>query len=288
MEGPHLDADIRAAYLRRLGLDAEPPSVDALQRLVQRQVERVPYETMWIAAGEAWGIDPFDAAARVALRGRGGYCYHLNGALAELLRSLGYSVHRHAGGVHGPDGPSAECVGNHLVLTVDGLPSAANPSGTWYVDAGLGDAFYTPVPLAAGQLEQPPFHLSLEAVQGGWHLTHDPSGGFTGMTWMSGVARPADFVAQHHWLSTSPDSGFVRVPMAERRDATGVDVVRGLVLSRVGHGATTGEPITRRNDWFAVLADMFDLRFEHTPAGALDRLWQRVVATHTEWEQARQ
>jgi hypothetical protein len=106
------------------------------------------------------------------------------------------------------------------------------------------------------------------------------------MTWTSGDARPADFAAQHEWLSSAPDSGFVRVPMAERRDATGVDVVRGLVLSRVGSGARTGQPITRRDEWFAMVADLFDLRFEHSTRGAVDRLWERVVATHQEWERA--
>jgi arylamine N-acetyltransferase len=284
--GPQLGDDIKAAYLRRLGADAEPPSAAALQRLVQQHAERVPYETMWIASGEGWSIDPLDAAARIALQSRGGYCYHLNGALSELLRALGYAVRRHVGGVHGPDGPSAESVGNHLVLTVDGLATTANPTGTWYVDAGLGDALYAPVPLAPGPFEQAPFRLSLEEVPGGWHLTHDPSGGFSGMTWTSGDARPVDFAEQHEWLSTAPDSGFVRVPMAERRDAAGVDVVRGLVVSRVGSGARTGEPITRRAEWFSMLGDLFDLRFEHSSPAALERLWQRVVATHEEWERA--
>ena len=50
--------------------------------------------------------------------------------------------------------------------------------------------------------------------------------------------------------------------MAERRDATGVDVIRGLVLSRVGTGARSDEPLTERDDWFSALADVFDLRFE--------------------------
>ncbi|MEO7369364.1 MAG: arylamine N-acetyltransferase, partial [Ilumatobacteraceae bacterium] len=104
MNGP-IDRGLQAAYLARLGLDAEPPSVEALLRLQSRHVERVPYETLWIHAGEAWGLDPAESVARIALHGRGGYCYHLNGALAELLESLGYVVHRHVGGVHGADGP---------------------------------------------------------------------------------------------------------------------------------------------------------------------------------------
>ena len=35
------------------------------------------------------GIDPTDALIRIAFQGRGGYCYHLNGAFGSLLRSLG-------------------------------------------------------------------------------------------------------------------------------------------------------------------------------------------------------
>ena len=115
-----IGAEIRAAYLYRLDLDAEPPSVDALQRLHRGHVEKVPYETLWIHEGDTWGIDPADSAARIALQGRGGYCFHLNGAFSELLRSLGYAVTRHVGGVHGPAGPDEGPLGNHLVLWVHG------------------------------------------------------------------------------------------------------------------------------------------------------------------------
>ncbi len=284
-----LDPELKAAYLDRLGLEAEPPSVEALQRIHRRQVERVPYETLWIHAGEQWGIDARESAARIALGDRGGYCYHLNGALAELLASLGYAVTRHVGGVHGPDGPDADTRGNHLVLTVHGLPDDSNPSGVWYVDAGLGDAMYEALPLAAGVYVQEPFRLVIDetdATTGEWHLTHDPTGGFTGMTWTTGDADPTAFAAKHEWLSTSPESGFVQVAMAERRDATGVDVIRGLVLSRVGSNAATNEPLTERAEWFAALADVFGLRLDGCAAEARDRLWDRVLSAHRAWEAA--
>ena len=88
---------LRDAYLDRLDLEAEPPSAAAMRRLHRRHVERVPYETLWIHAGERWGIDPTDAITRIAHHGRGGYCYHLNGAFGLLLKSLGYSVQGHVG-----------------------------------------------------------------------------------------------------------------------------------------------------------------------------------------------
>ncbi|MEW1953074.1 arylamine N-acetyltransferase [Terrabacter sp. NPDC080008] len=292
---------VRAAYLARLGVGPEPPSADALQALVQRHAERVPYETLWIPAGERWSTDPGEAAERIALGGRGGYCYHLNGALGLLLRSLGYAVHGHVGGVQAGDpepdsgaGPDPRARGNHLVLTVTGLPTGENPSGCWYVDQGLGDALYEPLPLAPGAYYQAPFHLTLEKADTGdrddgdvaWTLTHDPAGGFRSMTWTSGEAVLSDFTAQHQWLSTSPESGFVRVPMAERRDVDGADVIRGLVLSRVGAGAFTHQPITRKTEWFDVLADVFDLRFDAVPPGYREQLWDAVNAAHRAWSAA--
>ncbi|MDT4893094.1 MAG: N-hydroxyarylamine O-acetyltransferase [Pseudonocardiales bacterium] len=282
---PGLDAAVRTAYLARLGLDAEPPSADALARLVQRQVERVPYETLWIQAGERWSTDPFTAARRIAESGRGGYCYHLNGALGLLLRSLGYAVRGHVGGVHAGE-RTADEMGNHLVLTVSGLPSAGNQSGVWYVDTGLGDAIHDPLPLVPGVYDQYPFRLTLEDEGAGrWHLTHDPAGGFVGMAWSLAPARLDDFTDKHTRLSTSPESGFVQVPMAERRDATGVEIVRGLMRSRIGDGAFTAEPLVREADWFDTLADVFGIRFGPGSL-ARERLWSAALAAHRAWEAA--
>lgn len=285
-----LDPALRSAYLGRLGLESERPSVEALQRLHRRHVERIPYETLWIHAGEAWGIDPIESVARIALHGRGGYCFHLNGAFAELLASLGYDVHRHVGGVHGPNGPDADAMGNHLVLTVRGLPTDGNPDGTWYLDAGLGDALHEALPLVAGEHEQGPYAFRLDEVASdasgtvGWHLTHDPKGGFAGMSWTQCEATWGSFAAKHQWLSTSPESGFVRIGMAERRDATGVDVVRGLVVIRVGSDARTSEPLTERSEWFSALADLFGLHFASSPPEVLDALWARTVDAHRAWD----
>jgi arylamine N-acetyltransferase len=282
-----VDVEVRDAYLRRLGLDAEAPSVEALQRLQRRHVERVPYETLWIHAGERWDIDPSRSAARIARPGRGGYCYHLNGALGTLLSWLGYAVSAHPGGVRADGLPESRSMGNHLVLTVSALPTEVNPAGLWHVDAGLGDAMHEPLPLVAGTYVQDPFRLRLDRLPGdagGWVMTHDPAGGFRNMRWRMVDARPDDFAAQHRWLSTSPDSGFVRVAMAERRDATGVDVMRGLVLTRLGERAATCEPLTRREEWFAALADVFGLHFDNSAPGARDALWDRVRRGHEQWE----
>ena len=57
------------AYLARLGVDAEPPSADALFRIHRAHLARVPYETLWIHMGERWSVEPGDSVARIATQG---------------------------------------------------------------------------------------------------------------------------------------------------------------------------------------------------------------------------
>jgi arylamine N-acetyltransferase len=285
--GP-LERGLVDAYLDRLGVEAEPPSFEALRELHRRQVERVPYETFWIQSGERWSVDPHESLRRIALDGRGGYCYHLNGALAEVLDTLGYRVDRHIGSVTASGMPASEAAANHLVLTVRDLPTTDNPDGAWYVDAGLGDALHEPLPLEPGTYLQGPFQLVLERpprTASTWRLVHDRAGGFESMSWDQSPVTTMDvFADRHEWLSTSPSSGFVRVAMAERRYATHVDVIRGLVRIQVGAGDGENQIYTRRDDWFSVLADDFGIRFDASAPEAVDRLWEYVSANHREWE----
>jgi len=283
-----MDEELRGAYLRRLGVELRPPSVDALFELHRAQVEHVPYETLWIHLGERWGIEVSDTVRRVALEGRGGYCFHLNGAFSELLTALGYQVTRHVGGVHGPDGPDEDALTNHLVLTVAGLPSDDNSSGIWYVDVGLGDALHEPLPLRAGTYVQGPFTLSLEETPGGvgdWHLTHDPAGSFSGMAWRSAPADIDAFRQRHEWLSTSPESGFVKLVCAQRRDVNGVDILRGLTVTRVG-GIGGPHDIESKREFVEVLGDTFRLGLGAADPAALDALWATLRVSHEAWVSA--
>ncbi|GAB1508324.1 arylamine N-acetyltransferase family protein [Actinophytocola sp. KF-1] len=283
---PPVDRPLRDAYLRRLGFDAPPPPTAATLFAVHRaQVERVPYESVWVWLGERRTIEPLDSV-RYVTSGRGGYCYHQNGAMATLLGWLGFRVHWHVGGVQGHPDAKANVDGNHLALTVSGLPTDDNPGGEWFADAGLGDGPHEPMPLRAGTYTQGPHTYGLrpsEVAPGGWRFDADPSMSLHGMDFLPGEAAPADLTAEHERLQSAPDSSFVRTLVAFRRDADGVDFLRGLVLKRLDATGETSRELTTAPDWHSCLADLFGLHMSDVDNQRKTLLWNRVTAAHEKW-----
>jgi N-hydroxyarylamine O-acetyltransferase len=254
--------------------------------LQRAHLERVPYENLDIQLGRPTTINPYESAARI-LSGRGGYCYHLNGAFSLLLSALGYSVRWHIAGVQMPAEAPARASGNHLGLTVHGLPARGNPDGMWLVDVGLGDGPFDPLPLRAGEFVDGPYRYTLApsiAELLGWRFTHDPGGSFAGMELRADVAVQSDFMAMHEYLSTSPDSPFVRTATVQRRHARGADVLRGRLLHRLPTGGS--RELTSAQEWFAALADVFGITLPELGGYERDGLWRRVCAAHDAWQNA--
>jgi arylamine N-acetyltransferase len=277
-----------AAYLDRIAAPAgEHPSVAGLFAVHRAHVERVPYETVEIQLGRPTTVDPVESARRIVEGRQGGYCYHLNGALSLLLAGLGYNVRWHRGGVQPRTSPEpVGATANHLALTVHALPSAGNPGGVWFVDAGLGDALHEPLPLVAGGYQQGPFRFRLEpstVEPGGWRFEHDPRGGFTGMDFRMATATVADFADRHVELSTSPESGFVRTFTAARRYAGGAEALRGRTLTIVDGAGTSQRVMDGPDEWYAVLARRFGLTLPGLDPAGRARLWRRIRLAHEAW-----
>ncbi|MGW0392982.1 arylamine N-acetyltransferase family protein [Streptomyces sp. NPDC003042] len=266
-------------YLRRLGI-TEPgsPSTEALFALQRAHLERIPYENIDIHLGRPPGIDPALSAGRFTA-GRGGYCFHLNGGFAALLDHLGYDVTRHVGGVY-EEADARGVNGNHLALTVR-VDAAA-----YLVDAGLGDGPHDPLPLREGAYEQNGFSYSLEPLAGpeeGW--TYRTAGGpFPVMNFLSAPASMDDFADEHLRLSTAEDSPFVQTLALLRRDAHGIDVMRGRVLTRIdpAKGASKRELATSE-EFYEVIAGTFGRELDDLGPADRAALWEKVCRAHEAW-----
>jgi arylamine N-acetyltransferase len=104
-----------------------------------------------------------------------------------------------------------------------------------------------------------------------------------GMDFTPGDATPADLVAKHEHLQSAPESSFVRTLVAFRRDADGVDFLRGRVLTRLDTTGETTRELTTAPEWHACLADVFGLPLSDVDTQRKTLLWNRVTAAHETW-----
>src|SRR4029078_11594867 len=72
----------------------------ATLRAVHRQhLERIPYENLDVQFGRRLSIEIETIFEKIVSRGRGGWCYEMNGLLGWALEEIGFKVTRMAGGV---------------------------------------------------------------------------------------------------------------------------------------------------------------------------------------------
>jgi arylamine N-acetyltransferase len=185
-------------------------------------------------------------------------------------------VHWHFGGIQGHADAPPNLSGDHLALTV---------ADEWYADAGIGDGLHEPLPLAEGVYTQGPhtYGLGPSALSpGGWRFTGDPKMSVYGMDFRAGDTSVAELLPNHQRHQESPDSSFNRVLVVFRRDATGVDYLRGCVFTRIAAGEESTE-LTTSADWFACLADVFDLPLSDVDDERKAALWKKVSKSHEQW-----
>jgi N-hydroxyarylamine O-acetyltransferase len=269
--------ELRDRYLAHLGVpDAtDAPSLGVLRLLHGAQLDRVPYENIEIQLGRRTTIDPIESGARI-VTGRGGYCYHLNGAFGALLASLGYDVTLARGAVPDADG---DRLGNHLVLLVD------IDGERWIADVGLGDGFRDPIPLRPGSIYQKPFDYELIHVGGPrWRFRHDPRSTIDGFDFDVTPVDLSAFTAKHDHLSTSSESPFVRVFVMQSRRADHTVVLRGCVFTRTDASGQTSEDVIEADAWFGLLAAEFGVKLDD--ADDRDVLCNRVSTAHHAWAAA--
>jgi arylamine N-acetyltransferase len=287
---PTLDAPRCSALLERLGVARAAPSASGLAELQRAWLERIPYEVVWIHEGLRWGVDPIESVDRIVHEGRGGFCYHLNGAFGSLLATLGYDVGFHVGGVFF-ESPTHESMGNHLVLIVDGVPDVRCPDGRWYVDVGLGDGPSTPLPLVAGRHDDGPLTYGLrptgsDAV-GEWCLDHDPLGSFPGMTFDTERVALDAFAARCDELQTAPTSAFVQTCVVIRRRLERIDVVRDRVWKTITAAGVERGVFADADEWAAALAGDLALPLAGRSGPAVAAVWDGIRERHEARERQR-
>ena len=294
-----MDVDLQLErYLARLGIARRPPTtLEGLCEVHRAHVARIPYDNLSIMLGRPEDADPAAAAARAAGGGRIGYCFQQNGALEWLLTALGFVVSRRHGHVWVRPELELDTTLNHLVLVVSGLTTDDNPGGHWWVDAGMGEGFAEPLPLVRGDHVVDGWSFGIGAGYGAqaagrptgpaaWTYRHLPDGVVRGVVVTSRDHSAASIAASHRDLSTSLDSPFRRVVVAQRIDGQRQRAVRGLVHQVRTPADRDQRDLTSYDEWRAALVDDLLLPVADVTDDEWAELWQRTQDSHRAWDEA--
>ena len=205
-----------AAVLQRIGYGGPfAPDEATLRGLHRAFVTAVPFENLDIHLGRKIVLDVDGFFEKIALRGRGGFCYELNGLFGAVLRELGFDVTLLSARVFDGEEMGREFVHLVLLVTLD---------RRWIGDVGFGDWSADPLDLNAGE-PQVVDDVSYRIVQAGerYNAQQQEQGGHWRPRY-SFTLRPrqlSDFAGMCDDLQMSASSAFRRRRMCTRRTADG-------------------------------------------------------------------
>ena len=245
-----------AAYLARISYSGPTnPTAENLRALHRAHLFSVPFENLDIALGRTITALEEPILKKVVAHRRGGFCYELNGAFAELLRSLGFQVTLLSARVaraKGGEGPEFD----HLTLRVD----LEEP---WLADVGFGDSFLEPLRLVADSEQQDPvgtFRLLRDGNR--WQ----PQRAEPGTNWKPQYSfslqprRLEDFAGMCHYHQTSPDSSFTQNRVCSRATPEGRITLSEMKLIVTRNGLPEERILASEDERTAVLREQFGIK----------------------------
>ncbi|MFN8444767.1 MAG: arylamine N-acetyltransferase [Caldilineaceae bacterium] len=261
------------AYLRRIDYTgSRKPSVETLRQLHRAHLLAIPYENLDIHLGRKLTLDLDQIYHKIVEKGRGGWCYEMNGLLAWALRELGFEVTLLGSSVGAAAEGGVEGDLDHLTLLVQ-------IDQPWLADVGFGNAFVDPLPLRPGDAKQGWMTFQIEQDGDKWFFHNQPYGG-AGYGFTLLPRQYSGFAPRCHELQTSPESGFVRNTVCHRHTPEGITTLRGAVLRRYGANGVAEAEIESLEQYRSVLSETFALN----PALA-EPLWEGVQERHQQWKQ---
>lgn len=247
-----------AAYLKRIGLQSEPPAtIEGLRALQRAQVRSIPFENFDILLGR--GIDISRAAIfkKVLGHARGGYCFELNELLYAALQAFGFQARRVLARVHLIGEPSALTHQVNLVRL---------GGQDFLADAGFGgQSPRTVLPYVLDATTEhegeryrlvtaPPYGVMLQDwVEGAWRNLY---------SFEERLVLPVDLLAGNHLTSTHPLSFFTWAPRAALQTAEGRHALWDNRLTTVRHAKTEEFDVPRGAEFIRMLKDIFKIELD--------------------------
>ena len=215
-------------FLKRIEIDPATPvslDLDFLGLVQSHAVTAIAYENLDILEGKALDLRADALYDKIVTRGRGGYCFELNGFLAAMLREVGFEVSERFSRYL--RGESEVSMRRHRVVVV------TMEDGDYMVDIGVGQiAPRFPLKIEAGLVQEQngETYKFEKDERHGWVLWDLHKG-----QWREYIAfnddktYEVDFVQPSFFCEAHPTSIFNKEPMIAIKTEKGRKTIDGRV-----------------------------------------------------------
>ena len=201
-----------AEFFARIGMAADTPvkqDADFLGRVQTGCVTHIAYENLDILAGKTIELSPEALYDKIVTRGRGGYCFELNGLVTFMLRQMGFCVtERFARYLRGE---------TELPMRRHRIAVVTLADGDYMVDIGVGQvAPRLPLKIVPEivQEQNGETYRFIRHTEHGWVLQDLHKGQWRDyICFTDDIAHPVDFVQPSFYCEHHADSPFNKEPM---------------------------------------------------------------------------
>jgi N-hydroxyarylamine O-acetyltransferase len=258
-----------AAYLDRIQYcGALTPDHSTLAALHLAHLRTVPFENLDIQRGVPIVLDLDRLFEKIVLKGRGGFCYELNGLFGALLTALGFQVTVLSARVVGDDGAFGPEF-DHMLLQVE---CPTDDDGVrWLADVGFGDSYLSPLRLdeRGDQIDGLRAYRVESTDDLYWLWERDYAGQWARQYCFTLASRQLlDFAPMCHWQQTAPESPFTQRQVVTLATPDGRLTLRTDRLIITTNGEKRDEPIGNGEVYAALLRDKFGIQLSEVEHGA--------------------
>lgn len=241
-------------YLARIGLKRSGLKADeaALRRLQQSHLLAVPFENLDIHWQRPITLDIAKFENKIVARGRGGFCYELNGLFNELLRELGFRTRLVSAGVFNGTAFGPEYDHAALIVTIG--------EDEYLTDVGFGDFAAQPLRfvLDEEQSDSAGKFIIRQADDGYFEVAKRDDGGWKNQYRFRDIGRDiAEFAEMCDFQQYAPDSHFRKGKVCSILTETGRKTLTDKTFIVTANGTRTETTVESEGDVIDILRNEF-------------------------------
>jgi len=243
-------------YLQRIKYDGPlDTSLASLSKLQHTHLLHVPFENLDIHNHTK--IDLTNLFEKIVTRGRGGFCYELNGLFYQLLKEIGFTVKMVSAKVF--DGKKDYSPGfDHMALIVTIKENA------YLVDVGFGAFTFHPVPIALNTETNDPTGIFRMEIFNAEYIVikkkHDDGNFIPEYIFSEKERGIEEFYERCNYHQTNNESHFMQKRICSLPTKHGRITLTGNTLKITVNGSVSERQLNNEAEMQQVLWDYFKIR----------------------------